>query len=334
MGFWEVLEVASDPVLQVLLISGLGALMASHYFNHLLSPDFRKSLNKIVFIVFTPSLIFSSFANTVSLQDMLSWWFMPLNIALTFLIGGVMGWMIVKVLKPNPKLHGNLGNLPIVIIPAICDEKGGPFGSPDACRSNALSYSSFSLAQIVMKKPNESFLQRLTHILYHILKQLMAPPTIATILGFVFGGITLLRNLIIGQNAPLRLIQHTIQLLGDGTIPCITLLLGGNLTQGMKSWSVKPWVLVGILVSRFVIQPAIGMLIVKMAANFGFLPVDPLFHYVLVMQYAMPPAMNISTMAQLFDVGEEECSVILLWSYGAAAIALTAWSTFLMCLFS
>lgn len=36
------------------------------------------------------------------------------------------------------------------------------------------------------------------------------------------------------------------------------------------------------------------------------------------------------TMAQLFDVGNEECSVILLWTYSAAAIALTAWSTFLL----
>ena len=40
------------------------------------------------------------------------------------------------------------------------------------------------------------------------------------------------------------------------------------------------------------------------------------------------------TMAQLFEVGNEECSVILLWTYSAAAIALTAWSTFLLWLLS
>jgi len=37
----------------------------------------------------------------------------------------------------------------------------------------------------------------------------------------------------------------------------------------------------------------------------------------------------LGTMAQLFNVGNEESSVILLWTYSAAAIALTAWSTFL-----
>lgn len=41
---------------------------------------------------------------------------------------------------------GNMGNLPIVIIPAICNEKGGPFGELDDCRKRALSYSFCSLA--------------------------------------------------------------------------------------------------------------------------------------------------------------------------------------------
>lgn len=41
---------------------------------------------------------------------------------------------------------GNMGNLPVVIIPAICDQKGGPFGAPDDCRNRALSYSFCSLA--------------------------------------------------------------------------------------------------------------------------------------------------------------------------------------------
>jgi len=47
MGFVELLEVASMPIIQVLLISALGALMATRYFDHLLSPDIRKALNKV-----------------------------------------------------------------------------------------------------------------------------------------------------------------------------------------------------------------------------------------------------------------------------------------------
>ena len=38
----------------------------------------------------------------------------------------------------------------------------------------------------------------------------------------------------------------------------------------------------------------------------------------------------LGTMTQLFDVAQEECSVLFLWTYLAAAIALTAWSSLFM----
>lgn len=50
MGFVELLEVASMPIIQVLLVSALGALMATRYFDNLLSPDIRKALNKVRYI--------------------------------------------------------------------------------------------------------------------------------------------------------------------------------------------------------------------------------------------------------------------------------------------
>ncbi|MED6196397.1 hypothetical protein PIB30_047089 [Stylosanthes scabra] len=146
----------------------------------------------------------------------------------------------------------------------------------------------------------------------------------------MFGGVDLLRNLIIGEDAPLRVIQETIQLLGEGTIPCITILLGGNLTQGIKSSCIEPLTLISVVLVRLFLLPSIGLYIVRGAASLGFLPLDPLFQYVLVMQYAMPPAMNISTMTQLFDAGTEEASVITLWTYSASTISLTLWSTTLL----
>lgn len=33
-------------------------------------------------------------------------WFMPVNIGFTFLFGGVLGWIVVKVLKPEKHLEG------------------------------------------------------------------------------------------------------------------------------------------------------------------------------------------------------------------------------------
>ncbi|KAJ6413381.1 hypothetical protein OIU84_006222 [Salix udensis] len=283
--------------------------------------DARRSLNKMVFMVFTPSLMFASLAKTVTLEDIISWWFMPVNIGFTFLIGGILGWILVKILRPKPHLEGlviatcssgNLGNLLLIIIPAICTEDGSPFGDSSICTSVGLSYASFSMAlgdaiqethlligqdlenvaastksaedtesqfQIVSResehehgKGSVSFWTKLIGSLHQILEELLAPPTLAAILGFIFGATAFLRNLIIGSDAPLRVIQDSIKLLGDGTIPCITLILGGNLTEG--------------------------------------------------------------TMTQLFNVGQEECSVLFLWTYLVAALALTAWSTIFMWILS
>ncbi|KAG6701730.1 hypothetical protein I3842_07G001000 [Carya illinoinensis] len=372
-------------------------------------------------MVFTPSLVFASLSKTVTLQDIISWWFMPVNIALTFLFGGILGWVVVKILKPKPHLEGliiatcssgNLGNLLLIIVPAICNEDGTPFGERNICSSVGLSYASFSMAiggffiwtytyQLIrtssmkfkalqateevskvpnndfnsdgqtrllkeedpeqvaisvssiksvddtenevivaqesasrLEKRNVSFWNKLIGFLQQIQEELLAPPTLAAILGLVFGAISWLKNLMVGDNAPLRVIQDSIQLLGDGTIPCITLILGGNLTQGLRSSKVKLSIITGVLFVRYVLLPVIGIGVVKASANLGFLPSDPLYHFVLLVQFTLPPAMNIGTMTQLFDVGQEECSVLFLWTYVVAAVALTVWSTVYMWILS
>ncbi|XP_057542208.1 protein PIN-LIKES 7-like isoform X1 [Amaranthus tricolor] len=391
MGFWSLFEVASMPILQVLIISGLGAFMATGYIN-ILTADARRSLNKIVYVVFTPALMFSSLAKTVTLQDIISWWFMPINVGLTFLIGGALGWLAVKLLKPGLHLEGlviatcaaaNLGNLVLIVLPTICHEDGSPFGDDhDACSSIGLSYASFSMAlggfyiwtyafhlvksssekfkalkaaeedternpnkdleanpkthllkediQVIFEKPSVPLWRKVRDIVHQIVEELMAPPTVAAVVGLVFGAVAWLKNLVIGDGAPFRVIQNCLILLGDGTIPCITLILGGNLIQGLRTARVKPRVILGILFVKYALLPSIGIGVVKAADSLGFLPPDPLYRFVLMLQFALPPAMSIGTMTQFFEVGTEECSVIFLWTYAFAALALTFWSTIFM----
>ncbi|KAL3527311.1 hypothetical protein ACH5RR_011967 [Cinchona calisaya] len=418
MGFWTLLEVASMPILQVLIISMLGAVLATDYFN-LLPSDARKSINKLVFTVFTPSLMFASLAKTVTLDDIISWWFMPVNIGFTFLFGGILGWIAVKLVKPRPHLEGlviatcssgNLGNLLLIIVPAICKEDGSPFGDHNTCSTIGLSYASFSMAlggfyiwtytyQLIKnsaakykaakaaeeealaepntdldadekthlleggaqenvsvsvdateykeddvenqnivsqgssfksKERNASFLAKLYGFLFQIIEELMAPPTVGAIIGFIFGSIEWLKHLVIGDNAPLHVIQDTVALLGDGTIPCIILILGGNLIQGLRKASLKPLVIVSVICVRYILLPVIGIGVVKAASHLGFLPSDPLYHFVLLIQYTLPPAMNIGTMTQLFDVAQEECSVLFLWTYLVSVLSLTVWSIVFM----
>ncbi|XP_076945138.1 protein PIN-LIKES 7-like [Bidens hawaiensis] len=406
MGFWTLFQVASMPTVQVIIVSLVGALMATQRFN-LLSTVTRGSLNKIVFVAFTPSLVFACLAETVTFQDMISWWFMPVNIAITFLCGGILGWIAVKMVKPQPHIEGlviamcstgNLGNILLLIIPAICTQKGSPFGEHDACKVSGLSYSSFSMAlgcffiwtyayqlirnsavklnamkaaEDLLKKPNKDLdsneksqllhndgqsssikvdpenptlvyqqlaskeekrfsKSRLIETLNKLLEELLAPPTIGAIVGFIFGAVPWLKKLLIGDDAPLRVIQDSITLLGDGTLPCITLILGGNLIQGLRNASIGPLTITAIIIVRYLFLPAIGVGVIKAAGALGLLPPDPLFSFVLLLQFTVPPAMNISTMTQLFDVGQEECSVLTMWTYIIGAFALTGWSTVFM----
>lgn len=420
MGFWSLFLLASEPIIQVLLIGSLGAYLASGYSN-ILTASARKDINRVVFSVFTPALMFASLAKTVTLRDIISWWFMPVNIGIIFLIGGILGWITVKILRPPRHLEnlviatcsaGNLGNLLLIVVPAVCDDEGNPFGQHSICRSRALSYVSFSMAlggfyiwtytYSLMKKagvlyhkveltnhgvpkvqvkdsngsfpkieegeggssnsllppakPIEetvenqivapllsngslsgnkvSFWQKLKGTIYQIVEELMAPPTLGAIIGFIVGAITWLKSLIIGEQAPLRVIQDSLEILGNGTIPCITLILGGNLTQGFSKSLLRHVVILAIICVRYVMLPIIGIAVVKAAYEVGFLPHDPLYRYVLMIQFTLPPAMNIGTMAQLFDVGQQECSVIFLWTYLAAAVSLTVWSTVFMWILS
>ncbi|KAL5994338.1 hypothetical protein ACLOJK_024387 [Asimina triloba] len=191
-----------------------------------------------------------------------------------------------------------------------------------------------SLSARLLSNKKVQFWGRVLVFLHQILEELLAPATVAAVLGFIFGATPWLKSLIFGASAPLRVIQDSIKLLGDGTIPCITLILGGNLTKGIRSAKLRPLIIICVIIIHYVILPIIGVGVVSTAGKMGFLSHGPLYQYVLLVQYTLPPAMNIGTMTQLFDVGQEECSVLFLWTYLVAAMAVTAWSTFFLWILS
>ncbi|XP_078448453.1 protein PIN-LIKES 7-like isoform X2 [Wolffia australiana] len=313
---------------------------------------------------------------------------MVVNIGMTFVIGGALGWIVVTIVRPEADLRGpvmavcsagNLGNLMLVLLPAICNESLSPFGETDVCRARGLSYASFSMAlgcfylwtithslmrsayEIQKKKlvaasveegaidaapllptaasssgllegeiaevEERSFIKRVTEVVVQFFMQFKSPPAAGALTGLLFGASPWLKSLIIGPTAPFRAVYDSISLMGQGTIPCITVILGGNLTQGVRKSRVSLSIILAVLVVKFIFLPAAGIAITEAASRLGFLPVDPLFRYALLLQYTLPPAMAIGTMAQLFDVAREECAVLFLWSYLLAAPALTLWSS-------
>ncbi|CAG7904783.1 hypothetical protein IGI04_028957 [Brassica rapa subsp. trilocularis] len=375
---------SSKPVVEILLITIVGFYLALDGVN-LLGQDARKYLNNIVFYVFSPSLIGSRLADSVTYESLVKMWFMPVNVLLTFIIGSLLGWIVIVITKPPSHLRGlivgccaagNLGNMPLIIVPAICKERGGPFGDPENCQKYGMGYVALSMAMgsvyiwtyvynlmrvlnspiqtqpsiesnydtckvpLVPSKEEEDnqkvgrwnkVKRRIVSLSEKVnLSTIFAPSTIAAMIALVIGLITPLRKLIIGNGAPLGVLQDSVTLVGDGAIPAMTLIIGGNLLKGMRSSGMKKSTIIGVLVARYVLLPISGVLIVRGAYKLDLITSEPLYQFVLLIQYAVPPAMNLGTITQLFGAGESECSVIMLWTYALASVSLTAWPTFFM----
>ncbi|KAF8103214.1 hypothetical protein N665_0188s0163 [Sinapis alba] len=145
---------SSKPVVEILMITSVGFYMALDGVN-LLGPDARKYLNDIVFYVFNPSLVGSRLADSVTYESLVEMWFMPINVLLTFIIGSFLGWIVILITKPPLHLRGlivgccaagNLGNMPLIIIPAVCKDIESPFGDPENCHKYGMGYVAFSMA--------------------------------------------------------------------------------------------------------------------------------------------------------------------------------------------
>ncbi|KAJ0255968.1 hypothetical protein HA466_0089950 [Hirschfeldia incana] len=375
---------SSKPVVEILLITIVGFYMALDGVN-LLGQDARKYLNNIVFYVFSPSLIGSRLVDSVTYESLVKMWFMPVNVLFTFIIGSFLGWIVIVITKPPSHLRGlivgccasgNLGTMPLIIVPAICKQRGGPFRDPDNCQKYGMGYVVLSmtmgtiyswtyvynimrvLISPIETQPSiesnydtskvplissqeeednqkagrwEKVKRRIVSLSEKVnLSTIFAPATIAAMIALVIGLITPLRKLIIGNGAPLGVLQDSLTLVGDGAIPAMTLIVGGNLLKGMRSSGMKKSTIIGVLVARYILLPISGLFIVRGAYKLDLITSDPLYQFVLLIQYAVPPAMNLGTITQLFGAGESECSVIMLWTYALASVSLTAWPTFFM----
>lgn len=58
----------------------------------------------------------------------------------------------------------------------------------------------------------------------------------------------------------------------------------------------------GVVVVKYVMLLVIGLYVVQTAESFCLLPSVPLFHYVLLLQFTMPPGMNISKQQPFSDI--------------------------------
>ncbi|KAM5558035.1 protein PIN-LIKES 2 [Rosa sericea] len=145
-------EVLSAVVpLLTFLSMGLIGLVLAHPKYQLVPRATFTFLSKLVFVVFLPCLIFTYLGPTITLKNLLLWWFIPVNVVLSTAIGCVLGLLVALICRPPRDYFrftiimtafGNTGNLPLAIVTSICQSDDNPFGSD--CNDYGVSYVSFS----------------------------------------------------------------------------------------------------------------------------------------------------------------------------------------------
>ncbi|KAL5220817.1 hypothetical protein ABZP36_025530 [Zizania latifolia] len=148
---FDMLKYAVLPIAKVFTVCFMGFLMASKYVN-ILQPNGRKLLNGLVFSLLLPCLIFSQLGRAITIEKMLQWWFIPVNIVVGAVSGSLIGFVVASIIRPPypyfkfTVIHigiGNIGNIPLVLIAALCRDPTNPFGDSDKCNEDGNAYISF-----------------------------------------------------------------------------------------------------------------------------------------------------------------------------------------------
>ncbi|CAN1342727.1 Protein PIN-LIKES 1 [Linum perenne] len=112
--------------------------------------------------------------------------------------------------------------------------------------------------------------------------------------GLAVGVIPHMQGLLIGDKAPLRVVQDSAALLGLVHILLPDPSFSDHECSGLQGGSeMGPSVIIGVIVVRYIALPLSGIAVVKSAMRLGLVHKDPLYQFVLLLQYSVPPAMNI-----------------------------------------
>ncbi|KAG6513284.1 hypothetical protein ZIOFF_023597 [Zingiber officinale] len=180
-SIFALMKFAVLPIAKVFTMCFMGVLMASKYVN-ILPANGRKLLNGYLVVrqtqIFTwylihvaaclfssPSMLnfFSTWAcnhlakatRVVRLIDgslIIHLWFIPFNIILSTIFGSLVGFIVASIVQPPYPyfkftiIHigiGNIGNIPLVLIAALCQDKSNPFGDSAKCSQDGNAYISF-----------------------------------------------------------------------------------------------------------------------------------------------------------------------------------------------
>ncbi|KAK1321578.1 hypothetical protein QJS10_CPA03g00028 [Acorus calamus] len=286
-SIFSTIKFAVLPIAKVFIMCFMGFLMASKYVN-ILSANGRKLLNGLVFSLLLPCLIFSQLGRAITVEKILQ-----------CISGSLIGLVVAAIVRPPYPffkftiIHigiGNIGNVPLVLIAALCRDKSNPFGDSDKCSEDGNAYISFGqwmLApppegsfdcteeqRISIKNPSKDAAPEQVPLITQRESETSEMQRLKR--GKIIGHLSyLVEKLKIKQifQPPIIASEKLLVFIREGP---------GNSRLGFRTTAA-------IIFARLVLVPPAGFGIVMLADKLGFLPPgDKMFRFVLLLQHSMP----------------------------------------------
>lgn len=320
---------SAEVVLTLLLASGCGIILVR---KNILHEQALKDMSRILVYLVLPCLLFSKMIAAVSVEALGRLWIFPFAALLNVAAGLALGWIISRVCR-QPELSrglmagmafGNSGYVPLAIVAALAYQSPELFGGSDVL-AEGITYISLYLVvfsplmwlvgyPVLTHRP----LRGLTF------QQVIPPPVFAALLAIILGLIPFTKNLFVGPEAPLKMVHQATAILGQATVPCALLILGGNLAKGTHSEIIRPYTVAGFSAGRFIIMPLIALAAMLLLRSAGCVT-TAMMAFILVLEGCVPPGMNLVVMCQLQERNREFMATLMFWTYLLAIPALAVW---------
>eukprot|EP01018_Ginkgo_biloba_P027278 Gb_18662 [translate_table: standard] len=99
------------------------------------------------------------------------------------------------------------------------------------------------------------------------IRHILHPPTIASLLAIIVGTVPHLRSFLFDEDSPLLFFTDSLEIVAAATVPSVMLVLGGLLAEGPDKSELGIRTTIGIIVTRLVLLPLVGIGVVLLAAK-------------------------------------------------------------------
>ncbi len=316
-------------VLTLLLAAGCGAWLVRR---NILHADARRDLSMVIFNLTLPCLLFSNILNAVSWDALRQWWLLPVAAGVHAGIGFIAGLLVVRLSAPPAEFRrdvivttafGNGAYIPLALVGVLAAEQRailGPQAATDGITYVSLYLIVYSALQWLVGYPflTQRPWRELTP------SHVISPPLIASGLAIMLGMLPWTKQLLCGDGAWLGILPRAAGIIGQATVPCALLIIGGNLAHATSLRAVGARALAGAALGRFVVVPVISIGLTVLLWRAGWIA-TPMMFLVLAMQAFMPPAMNLMIMCEILGRNKQGMAALIFWLYLLAVPAMAVW---------